>query len=68
MKESRVFLFQGAHDDGRRRSSHSDVTLCTFYRESLYMMKYTGWCQNDFNVQGSTTRSPSRGRSRTWRV
>jgi hypothetical protein len=34
----------------RGRWSHSDATLYILYRESL--MKYTGWYQNDFNVQG----------------
>jgi hypothetical protein len=37
------------------------------YRESL--MKYTGWCQNDFNVQGHTrgAHAASSGRSTTRR-
>jgi hypothetical protein len=34
----------------RRRYSHSEAALHILYGESR--MKYTGWCQNDFNVQG----------------
>ena len=34
----------------RGRRSHSDAALYILYEQSL--MKYTGWCQNDFNVRG----------------
>ena len=49
-------LFGGWRCHTRRRhlhvgdQSHCDVTLYMLYGESL--MEYTGWCQNDFNVQG----------------
>ena len=35
--------------DSPERCSHFDATLYILYGKSL--MKYTGWCQNDFNVQ-----------------
>ena len=34
----------------RRRYSHHHATLYVLCGESL--MKYRGWCQNDFNVRG----------------
>ena len=40
------------HLGRRRRQSHSAATLYTLYREPP--VKYTGWCWNDFTVQGST--------------
>ena len=42
----------------RRRYRHSHADLYIFYRESV--MKYTGWYQNDFNVQVYPRRPPGR--------